>query len=356
MLNKKLFLNLFFIILFSLVILFPSFGLEETKGLIILNSTGPDSLKAIIYEVNEIDLDSSFITWYILSKNESFYIELKNENEFVIWNLEIDIDNKPHLFIPKPLIEKRNNVSYFNHSVKIDGTHLIKVSFWVNNVMEKVSHEWYPFDSYSVFLMNRTLTHSISNVAYFKFPETDIGISFQPQTTSKIKTAKLDIPVSASQHIMDITKYSRISNEVWIQNGQLSNMKIDIYKRDEYGNLNSKKVLLDDSINNEYRIILKRTFFPSILLFFLMGGYVIFLTFYSIQEETILKEKVYQIYIKSSLPFVFAELIVGILPPSRPFTFTLFDSIICWPLGILLIKFIKEEYVRQYPNLKNKSE
>jgi len=352
------------LLLFLLVISIVSAEELNIRDLKILNSSTSDPLSLIAYRIIDIDknFDSTFNTWYFFVKkdNSSIEIELENKNEFTVWNFYIEKDGIPYVFIPQPQIGGNVNDKFnFNYHINVDEAGLVKVQFNLNNIKPIRNKFLYPFDKYELFLINTTLKKDLSMVQYVKFPESLIQYESNSTVKIPIKKAKcdnkivdidFDIFLEAQQHLTE-EAFGRLTPEMYIHDGKLAGIKATYLCPSEGGYMPCKcQPYFSEPLSIYFPIKISRSNFPSIYLFLVIGAFVVYISMYGFYKKRNCGWYLEYVYGRTTLPLILSEITVAILPPSRPLTFTLFDSIILWPLIILLIKSIIDEHKKQYPN------
>lgn len=311
-----------------------------------LNSATMETASMISYRIVEISpyVDSTYNTYYLLVKNKSFVdIEFRNKQKFDIWDYEVSINGTQHKFIPRPQvgdpIERTENQYFFEDRIPLNeaAEQPIKITFWMSNIKDLRKRWFFPFDKYKVFLLDTDIQDKSTDIAKIISKKEDMLIT--PVTTSgrvsitcgnKILNQPMEIkhnPIETRDMIM--------TSEMGRMNCTLSGITITGY--------GCNPCVQNLTQNTEIEI--NRALFPSILLFFLLGFYAIFITIYNFWVNKNFKtmwEKYHEIYAKLLIPLVIVEFTISFSPPWRPLGFTIFDSIILWPLIPLLVYYFKK--------------
>lgn len=347
-----------FLILLVQIIFAEELNIKDLK---ILNSSTSVPLGLIVYKIVEIDknFDSTFNTWYFSTKNANssiIEINFENENEFSIWNFYVEKDGIPYVFIPKPQIVKKDKKFNFNYVMYFEEADLVKIQFELNNIIPIRNQSWYPFDKYKLILVNTTFSEGVSVVEYIKFPESLImyegtSVANAPIKKiicdNKIKKTNIDVSVEAKQRITDIS-FSKITPEVYIYNGSLSGMRMTYFYpvKGEYVPSSCQPYL--DEISLSFPIEISRSPFPSLYLFIVIGIFVFYISIYGFYKKSKSFNKYIEyVYVRTTLPLILSEIVVSIIPPYRPLSFTLFDTIILWPLFIYVFIDIVNEKIKK---------
>ena len=354
--------------LYIILALFLFVSLVGAEEINVLNMSNEADLQ--IYEITTVHFDSTYNEWHILSRNRSISLNFTSSYMFHVWDFNAEIDGDPYLFVPRPSVAdigpKNNKTFYFKYELPINGTRLVKLSFWMSNVKRKTNDiplpliNWsihiYPFDEYYIFSQNRTIQNGESRMVYFEFPDVDIKINALciGEHQMEVKCGKKSTPmeIKVNEKVINL-KNKLLTTEVSIIDNKLVGFNWTIF---QVAPGYSKKI--DCSFEGPFakenrNISFSRSFYPSQLLFYILASITIFVTIYHIRKTKGVIERLYRIYVIVLVPLILIEFTVSIIPPSRPLSFTLLDSIVVWPLIILLpvtlielfkrIKFRKEE-------------
>jgi len=339
-----------FVIVFYLSIVFIT-DVSVAESTTLNSSTCGDDIGTRIYELYDIDFDLVENKLVLYTNKSSSGIFYKKPEIIDIWNVKITIDDKPYAFIPRLLISdigQQPNKTYFaNYTIPLfdNKPHTIVIEFKSNNVKEVVSKHLYPFDVYQ-FSQRRNIENEMSRISHYKLPDVDIEttVSIRGNATYYLPGKVLPPIIFDLQPRAIQNKNEVITSEFGIKKNKICGISV---VATELLKTESEEIGLSEMIEAEvyeypviesHSITFRRSFFPSIFLFLVLGAFTIFLTLYNMANETTRKGALYKVYVQASLLIILAEFTVGILPPSRPLTLTLFDTIIVWPLIISFLK------------------
>lgn len=316
-----------------LVLLAPPVNAEEIERL----DSDIEGVQLIIYRIIEVDFENTKNTVYYQTTedvNWTLSSRLKSLEISGIWNLNIERNGEQILFIPRPDIEQIGEEYFYKYNLYTNESALFKISFERKNVEEIVSKYLYPFDRYFIHAQ-QNITESVSTTTAFSFPKVDIIVEPSSKIQADFEHPLVPYPLTlqAKESLHNVF----VTHEMVLINGEIKGMGVILIGGPDYEEIVLPKPKTD-LITHTIDISFGRTIFPSQFLFFVLAGYTVWVTLFWIRKERRSYSKIfYKIYVVTALPLIVAEFTISFLPPSRPLVPTLFDSIILWPLIMVLI-------------------
>ena len=326
-----------------------------------LNSVVLEDAKIKIYEIIEIHEDSTFNTYYIETKNRSeFVLDIINDEIFQVWDYSVIINNKQEKFYPRWMIsdqdENPDGKFHFKHKIEIDDTkdNFIVLTFWTDNI--NGNPFWYPYDRYNIKLQELVIQDEITRTTKIVSAISNLKPYLDAINNARLNTSlenpNLERIVSTHHKIVDAredNKYVIVTTETSLSQGKIGGFSGYLYEFIEGQWVKSLEYPYFEEIKQIRDNVFERDFFPPKFLFWLLGLYVIFIVlnvfvFDVKYKSESLNKKYYRIYAKITLPAIFVEFALAFLPPLRPRIFTLFDTIILWPILIPLISLIIKRF------------
>ena len=308
------------------------------------------------YEVTNIEFDHTINTLFITAKDTDVNVHFSSNELFDIWDFSVEMDGQPIYYVARPGINQEGKAFVFDYEYLVSGTHFFKINYFMNNV-KPTRPEWlYPFDSYSLLLRNAEITEGITKTIKLNFPQVDISqnININYQINTQIPP---DTNISInSPLVVTGSKYQKILGPVCVIDNQICGMNISAFRRFGKGDVEFRMNVpfTFKPLEETTRISFARGNFSK-YLFGVVALYLLGITTYHLRKRKRFQETLYEIYVgTSTLTWLLSEFTVGLVPPYRPITITLFDLIVFMPLLIVAIVFVCKAGNKWIRNKKNK--
>lgn len=334
---KKLLTVIIFVLVISSLFI-QNIKASDTEEIINSYTCGDDT-RVVIYQITEVNFDYTFNTLLIRLNDSALNISFNYNQMFHIWDLGIEIDNRPYKFFASPEIEDNDGNFFFSYPLNsLNQTKMIKITYFMDNVKQQFPDFLYPFDYYILSQPNHneSVYRGMAISRKIIFPYGLINGTVEKQYDLNLKLNKHSIDSSIRTRIFGTDSIKVIPETGRRNEGQVCNLNF-VY----YNPANSQVIPLElNWMESQTKIGFGRNNLV-IFIFLVLSVYLIMVTWYYIKKEYLLSERLYSTYVKASIiPWFFSQFTISILPEiRRPYSFTVFDFIILFPLIMIFFHY-----------------